>query len=413
MSRKLFIASPIAGLCACLVAEARAQGLLSTGSQLDVPQASSQIDREQSRLSLLPGSPAFMPANSFLQWGSVTARPHASAGAVYGTQLQTQSGFKTDSFVEQVSAGTLLQLGTKWSVDYTAGLSFYSAKDLKDSLSHSVSLSGGTRYGGWTFGLSQSYSSSSQPLIQTGRQTDTEQFQTGVSAGYHFNSKWMLDLGVNHSILSASQFTSSRTWSTMDWLNYQLTPRISIGAGLGGGYEDVNSGSDMTYEQVQARLNLHVAEKINLALNGGGEVRQIIGAGGDPLANPICGASVLYTPFQFTTLSLSGNRAVSASLLQGQITESTDISLGLNQRLFGLVYLTVSGGYRNTRYILSNSVMALNRQDDGTIFSARLSYGFVKRGTVSIFYNENDNSSSASGFAFSSSQVGANVAYSF
>jgi hypothetical protein len=413
MLSKFAIATPITALCSCLVAQPRGQGLPPIGSQLDVPQATSQIDREQSRLSLLPGSPFFMAPSSFLQWGNITARPHVSAGIVYGTQLQTQGGTKTDSLVEQFSAGSLFQLGSKWTVDYTAALSFFSARNLKDSLGQNVSLSGATAYGDWTFGLAQSYSTSSQPLIETGRQTDTEQFQTSLSAGYHFNSKWMLDLGVSQSIRSADQFTSSRSWSTMDWLNYQIAPRISVGAGLGGGYEDVNRGSDMTYEQFQARLNMRIAQKLNVALNGGGEVRQIIGSGGDPLVNPIYGASMVYSPFQLTTVSLSANRAVTASLLQGQITESTDISLAVSQRLLGLFYLTLGGGYRNTQYILSNSSLALNRQDDGASFSARLSYGFIKGGTISIFFNQNDNTSTATAFGFSSAQIGGNIAYSF
>ncbi len=382
-------------------------------SQLDVPDAYRQIDADQAESRLKPTSPSYVNPNSFLHWGPVTARPHITSRTSYGNQLRSRRGSNANTFLEQLSPGSLFELGSKWRLDYTPTLSFYSSDEFKDTLAHSVSLSGGTSYRNWTFGLSQGYSSSSQPLIETGRQTDQENFSTSLSASHRFNSKLMLQLGLSQNFQSAESLSSSRSWSTMDWLNYQVAPRLSFAVGAGGGYQNVDNSSDMAYEQLQGRVNMRVAEKLNLSINGGGEVRQILDSGGDPLINPIYGASIQYRPFQYTTLSLSGNRSVSASLLQGQVTEGTDISLAVNQRLLGLLYLTVSGGFRNSRYVFSNSTLALSREDDTTTFAARLSYGFIERGTVAAFYNYSDNTSSAGGFGFSSSQVGLEVAYRF
>jgi hypothetical protein len=382
-------------------------------SQLDAPDAYRQLEAREQKESLDPKSPSYLDPTSFLKWGPVTARPHLNTRFTYGNSLRSRAGSNENTVVEEISPGVLLELGRKWQLDYTPTLSFYSSKDFKDTLGHNVALSGGTSYADWAFTLSQSYSASSQPLIETGRQTDQENFDTSIGASHYFNSKLMLQLGVNQSFRSAEEFTSSRSWSTMDWLNYQINSRVSIGGGLGGGYDNVTPGPDMTYEQVQAKLNMKIAQKLDLDIHVGGEVRQILDVGGDPLINPIYGASINYRPFQYTTLSLSGNRTVSSSLLQGQVSEVTSISLALNQRLLGLLYLTLSGGFSNNRYITASNALDLSREDDTTNFAASLSYAFTARGSASVFYNFSDNESSSGGLSYSSSQVGLQLGYRF
>lgn len=388
-------------------------GALRSPSQMDVPNAYRQLVAGQRSESLDPKSPLYLLPSSLLVWGPVTARPHIDNRLTYGNNLRSRGGSNENTLLEEISPGSTFQIGNKWRADYTATLGFYSSKDFKDSIGHNVSLSGGTTYHNWSFTLSQSYSRSSDSLIETGVQTDQESFGTSFGAAYYLNSKLMLQLGLDQSFRDADAFTSSRTWSTMDWLNYQISSRFSLGAGLGGGYENVTPGSDMTFEQIQAKVNFRVATKIDLAINGGGEIRQILDISGDPLINPIYGASIQYHPFQYTTLSLAGNRTVSASLFQGQVTESTSISVALNQRLLGLLYLTLSGGFGNSRYILANSSLDLNRQDDTVNFAATLSYSFSPRCSSSLFYIYSDNTSSSGGFSYASTQIGLQVGYRF
>ena len=368
--------------------------------------------REQKE-SLDPKSPSFLNPSSYLVWGPVTARPHLNTRFTYGNSLRSRNGSNVNTVIEEISPGSLFELGKKWQLDYTPTLSFYSSKEFKDTLAHNVFFGGGTAYGNWLFNLSQTYSASSQPLIETGVQTDEESFVTRLGASYYFNSKLMLELGLDQDIRSAQAFTTSRRWSTMDWLNYQISNRLSVGAGLGGGYENVTPGSDMTFEQFQAKINMRIARKLDLAVNGGGEVRQILDVDGDPLVNPIYGASIQYRPFEHTTLSLSGNRVISSSLLQGQVSETTTISAAVSQRFLGLLYLTLSGGFSNNRYITADASLDVNREDDIANFSATLSYPFTTRGTASVFYNYSDNSSSSGAFSYSSSQVGLQLGYRF
>src|SRR5207253_3805471 len=156
--------------------DALAQSSSRGSPQLETPGAVQLIDQERSTEARTPGTAAFVAPNSFLHWGPFIARPHFNAGVSYSTGLRSRLGSSEDSLSETFAPGILIELGPKWTLDYTPSLTYYSSATLKDNLSHSVSLGGHTSYGQWAFSLSQSYSTSSQPLLETGRQTDQESF---------------------------------------------------------------------------------------------------------------------------------------------------------------------------------------------------------------------------------------------
>jgi hypothetical protein len=178
------------------------------------------------------------------------------------------------------------------------------------------------------------------------------------------NSKMSLDLALNQNIVSADQFSSYSEWSTMDWLNYQFWPRLNAAVGVGGGHDNEDASPDMTFEQLQGQVNWRATDKISFQLHGGVEDRQFLSGGAADLINTVFGATVQYQPFEQTKISLTGERVVSASYLQNnQVTESTGISVSLNQRLVKKLSLDLSGGYQTVKYISSNSSVS-NRKDD-------------------------------------------------
>jgi len=259
--------------------------------------------------------------------------------------------------------------------------------------------------------FSQGYSSTSDPLVETGQQTDQETFSTAFGAVYSMGSKMALDLNLTQSIRLAPQYTDSYDWSTMDWLNYQFLPGFSAGVGAGAGYVMMSVGSDLTYEQLQGRVSWRVTKKLSLTLSGGGDVRQFLDYDTPSLINPIYSASLNYAPFEVTSLSITASRAVSASYYSNQVTDDTNLSLNLHQRLLRRVGLDLGGGFRWANYIGPAGQLATNREDQYSFFSARLSTGFLKRGSVGAFYYYSDNASDQSGYAYSSNQVGLEVSY--
>jgi hypothetical protein len=362
-----------------------------------------------------------------LQVGPISLRPHLLYRFLYGDGIQSQPGESEKTVIQEVSPGILLGLGNRWTLDYTPRLSFYSSSEFRDTLGHNVILSGNLPYENWMFGLAQIYDASSDPLIETATQTDQEIHSTRLSASYFFNDEMWLELGVNQDFRFAEISThsldtngltnlliepqGSREWSTMDWLNYRFFPGFDSAIGAGFGYVDMESGLNMTYEQVQARARWHAMEKISFSINGGVEFRQFLDSTNNGVVNPIFGASVEYHPFDHTTLSISGNRRVSVSYFTNEIIETTGFQISLDQRLLEILNLNLTYGYGTTRFVTASETS--DREDESSSFGARISCPIRQRLTLAVFYNFSENSSSDSDFAFSSSQVGLEARYQY
>jgi hypothetical protein len=353
------------------------------------------------------------------RWEGIQFRPHLFYRLSYGDGIPARPGEQSKTVINDLSPGILLNLGSRWSLDYTPTLRYYSSALFRDTLDHSVALSGGTQYGDWVLGLSQRYSSSSQPLVETGAQTDQENHSTALTAGYHISSKVSLELAVNQDFRflgednSTNQLSDSKDWSTLDWLNYQVLPQFGAAIGIGGGYTQVGVGSDMVYEQVQARLSWIPGPKLTVTVNGGFDDRQFLDSNLPSLINPIFGVAISYHLFDPTTFTLSASRAINPSFFFNQVTETTDVTAGLSQRFLKKLTLYLSGGYRQTTYKATVFGFNISREDDYTFFNARLSTPFLKRGTASIFYQASDNTSLQTSFTYSSTQVGAELGYRF
>jgi hypothetical protein len=294
-------------------------------------------------------------------------------------------------------------------LDYSPLWTVYSNNKFQNTFGQAVKLVGGTAYNDWVFGISQGYTDSSSPSVETATQTRQKTYNTAVNAAYTMNSKMSLELAANQNIVSADQFSSYKEWSTLDWLNYQFWPRLNAAVGVGGGYANEDASPDMTFEQLQGRVNWRATDKISFQLHGGVEDRQFLSGGAGNLINPVFDVSVQYQPFEQTKISLTGERVVSSSYLQNQVTESTGVSASLNQRLLKKLFLDLSGGYQTVKYISSLNTSLSNRKDDYDYLHAQLGYAFLKRGTLAVFYQISRNDSSQPGYSFTSHQVGFSI----
>jgi hypothetical protein len=393
---------------------ARAQQVIVPAPSYPVTPPAVQEIQADNEMTVFENVPSGAQETQPFQFGIFNFRPHPFYRFLYGTGILSSTNQAGSTVINQFSPGFLLEIGRHWTLDYTPTWTFYSSSRFHDSLDHSVTLTGGTSYEDWTLGLSQGFTLSSDPLVETATQTSQETYSTAINASYQFNNKMSADLGLGQNIISADQFNSSREWSTLDWLNYQFWPRLDAGVGMGLGYVNVQYGSDMLYEQLQCRINWRATDKISFQIHLGGEDRQFL-EGGDNLLNPVFGASIQYQPFEVTKISISADRIVSASYFTNSTTESVDLNGDLNQRLLGKLYLDLQGGYHIAKYVASASTASTvsNREDDYYTFGIQLSYAFVQKGTIAAFYQASSNSSSLAGYSYSSSQVGCQISYRF
>jgi hypothetical protein len=359
-----------------------------------------------------------------LQWGPVQARPFATYRFTYGDGISAQPGKQETTALHQISPG--LVLNSKYlTLTYTPTLSYYSSDAFDDTLDHAASLSFHGGYGDWTFGLGYSFSKTSQPLIETGAQTPQENHSTALSAQYRAAERISFDLSLSQNIQKTEALNSSRTWSSMNWLNYHVSEKTLIGAGVGGGYVDqdlggsvggiaIDQGANSTFEQIQGRVDWNPSQKLNCNFNGGIEIRQFLRTSLEEIY-PVMGASVSYTPWEQTTFSILANRAVGASLTQAQPTENTTFSAGLRQRLLGKLNLNLFGSFGGIDYQTVEGPLALQtgRNDETLSFSATLGARFLNRGDISIFYQHSENNSSSEDFSFTSDQYGFQIGYRF
>jgi hypothetical protein len=398
------------------------------------PQTQDQQDQPNEMDVFQPaGEAEGNPLPEIFRYGPLQLHPHASYSFMYGSGIQNAPGSQENMIIQQLSPGILIDLGTHWSLDYTPTLEFYSSDKFKDNVDQSVALTGGLDYEAWQFGLAHSTQITSDPIVETGTQTDTDTHTTTLSASRAMNSQVSADFALNQTIMLVSGFDDSYDWNTLDWINYEFTPRLNAGLGAGGGYVLVEnngngngqvaasgqSGSlDQYYEQVQARVNWRATDKISFQISGGVEDRQFETAGAGDSLDPIFSASIQYQPLKNTQISLAASRTAAASdfYLAAQQTETTVVSLGVNQKLWRK--FSLGGGVAYTRMDYSTPAFAgaggaANRNDDIVSFNAQLSHPFYKRGTWSLFYQYSDDTSSQAGFGYQSSQVGMSVSYSF
>ena len=207
---------------------------------------------------------------------------------------------------------------------------------------------------------------------------------------------------------------NSYDWSLQNWYHYQVSNRLDLAAGVGLGYVAVSPGTDMTYIRPQVRVGWRPTNKLSFDVNGGAEQRRFKKSGTARLNRPTYGAAAYYQPFESTTLSLAGNRAISASYFANQVNDNTSWSIGLNQRLLQRFYLNTSVSRTNTRYIpTGNSAIVVTREDTSYSYNVRLSTSFLQRGTIGVFYQRTRNSSDLAVYTFNSDQTGVEIGYRF
>jgi hypothetical protein len=389
------------------------QVITSAPTTSDTPPALQPFEATEMDVFVPAGAAPSQELAQPFRYKFLTLRPHVDYQFLYGDGIQVAPGQPESTVIQEIAPGFRLDVGDHWILDYTPAWTLYSNNHFQNTFNQAVRLSGGTVYGNWVLGLSQSYTVSDMPQVETATQTKQETYATAINGSYTINSKLSLDLAVNQDFVSADQFQSYREWSTMDWLNYHFWDRFSLALGVGLGYDDVDMSPDMLFEQYQGRVNWRATDKISFQLHGGLEDRQFFGVNSSDVLNPVFGGGIQYQPFEQTKISLDADRVVAVSTLQDQVTESIGFNGDLNQRLLGRLYLDLRGGYQNTKFVNSGNSTLSNRTDDYYFFNTRLSTSFFKRGTVAVFYQISDNSSSQSGFGFLSHQFGFEIGFAY
>jgi Putative beta-barrel porin 2 len=413
---RLRSASAAAVLAFCLVAAAAtasAQDIVASVPAEELVPIAVQQDRAAQGFVPMSIGPISAADTSLFAWGPATLRAHLAYSYLYGDGIPSAPGQNYTTSIHNITPDFLVDLGTHWSVDYSPSWKFYSNKAFSNTVDQSARMVGATSYEDWGFSFAQSYAFTSDPQVETNRQTKQEVASTNLGATWQLNSKLMLELSGTQLLQYIWAAPDSFEWSTIDWLHYQVEPGVDTAIGLGYGYVDVTEGPNMTFEQYFARVGWHVTNKINLNLQGGLESRAFQAAGMASMNNVIYNASIQYRPGASTVLSLNASRDVTASYFAGQVTRNAGVGATLQQRFLGRVYLTAGIQHGTSSYIASAPGVVAGRDDTYDSVNLRLSTAFLSRGTVGVTYQRSHNSSNTTGFGLKSNQYGVDLAWRF
>jgi hypothetical protein len=365
------------------------------------------------------------------KWDQFVLRPHMDYEYIDAYHVLAAPSNQVDTTIQRISPGFLLNLGPHWALDYTLSIGLYSNTNFGTEVDHSITLTGQTIYGDWVFGFLQSVLLSSSPLIEFGGQTSQQYFDTAVT-GHHEDNQYFsedLNLSQNIQVFPDGGFEDMRSWSTMDWLNYQPQSRFNIGIGPGLGYNNAHSGPDSLSEQIQARLNWRLSKLLSLQISGGVSETEFLGSQGNgDIFSPIYSATLQFQPFSQTELAVYASRYVSPSVLVDEYTEGSTVGASISQRFLGQFYLSAQGGYSDEKYVAPSvfvitqgltpgqfniELLNLGRTDKFYTLSLRLGHSFLDRGNLSVFYQYSSDQSSVNGYSFAGNEFGGEASYSF
>jgi hypothetical protein len=364
---------------------------------------------------------AFANQGPLAVWGPIALRPHFAYSVIYGDGILRVPGEPANTTIQTLSAGILTQLGKYTSLDYTLTQTFYSSRLLENNSGEAANLSIGRTYEDWNWDFSQSYASGKPTLVETAQQTDQQSYSTMLSVGYQLGERAKVSLSTARSARLAGPTATSVVWTGSDWiqwsatasLNYTLSPKLSAGASMGFGYDEVSGGNNMTSSRPQLSLFWHPTDKLTFSLQRGVEERKFEDTNAGKLRNPIYTLSANYRPLPTTTFFAGGTRNISASYFNDQIVRSIQWNAGIEQRFFQKFYFTGSVSNGKTAYISMETGKPSGRDDRYVAYSARLRTQFVRRGTIGLSYDLAKNSSTAAGFTFDSHQIGCDIGYRY
>jgi hypothetical protein len=352
-----------------------------------------------------PTSPFFYPPFLF--------SPHFYYRFLYEYGVQVRPGHPTTTLIDTFAPGITIGLGPHFIFDYTANWDVYSNHAFRDTLGHSVSLSGTTTLDNWNVEITQGYSYSSQPLVETAIQTTVQDYKTTLDFSRDLGRQFLTETIVNQDLRYAVLFPDSDQWSVDQWMHYRFSAQFDTALGVGAGYVHESQGSDTNYTRPQAQLNWAPTEKIDLKASGGFEHRVFLDYPRTSLNTPTYDFTIQYSPIQTTKLILNFVRQVTPSFFANESTKVSRIDLGVTQRLLKKYFLSGEVGRNDVTYISAEHAAGSVRDDGQTTYTVKLSTSFLKRGTLSLLSYRTRNSSSVAGYGFVTTQFALELGYRY
>jgi len=377
--------------------------------------------------------------------GSVDVRPHAQYSLMYDDNIFLENKQHTagkgnagrdHDWIQTITPGLRLNAGDAaarqtayFDANYEAAIIRFTNYKGSDAVDHNARVELGGKLNFLSLKVDQTLMSASdadQHSLTANGRVKRKLWGTKADVGYEISEKTSATLELKQDLNDyAAPLVNSVDRSATLWLDYQVLPKVRMGAGVGGGYLQVDDSAasfnpNSVYGNGQLRFDWFATEKVTVKASGGVEDRHYQGV---PLTkdslNFIFTLGADWKAGELTTVGLSGTRGSKASNANGNvINEETAVNLGVRHRLMDNLSFNMDSGYSFSHY-KATSLVGLApgalRDDNYWFLKPSLSYRFLERAQATAFYQyrRNDSNLPANGNDFYGTQVGLELSYRF
>ncbi|NBR84305.1 MAG: hypothetical protein EBY09_17700 [Verrucomicrobia bacterium] len=398
--------------------------------------------------TLLAGMSAVGAAEStpLYKIGEVEVRPHLTYSMVYDDNIFLEhkshvanigNPGRDHDWISTITPGLRLNAGDVqqrqsafFDANYEAAILRFANNTGSDAVDHNAKLDFGGKLNRLGVKVSQglsSYSDADVHLLTANGRTKRKIWDTAAEANYEVSEKTSatLDFVQTISDYASPAFVDTVERSGHLWMDYQVLPKVKMGAGVGGGYLQVDNtptvnNPNSAYYNGQVRLAWQATEKVTVNGRGGVESRHYQGQGVDRLG-VIFGVGATWKATDTTGVTLQLDRGSKPSNANGNtVNEETTIQLSVKQTLADNMSLTLDGGYTMSVYRSSTAnaatlLASAIHDDDYYFIKPGLSYRFNERAQASVYYQYRRNNSDLTGNQndFYGNQLGVELTYRF
>lgn len=393
------------------------------------------------------------PRPALLQFGPVDIHARASTSFVYDDNINLHQrprgaggGIRTgreqaplgDDFIYTFSPGIVIAKPTTLddsrstlSVEYSPAFIFFLKNDQVNSIDHSAKFEGGYALTKLTLALVQDFSITSGGVVDVGSRVSQKNYHTAVTARYEVTEKTFLQMDGSYRITDYETQTDSEEWSVVPTMNYQISPKVTLGLGVTFGELSVGrqtshsrtNGTNVTsfttvktepqtYIGPTVRAAYKTTEKTDVSLSVGGEWRTY--SDGSSSFSPVFSLAGTYRPFEGTSFGIEAHRRQqNSAVLNGQNFISTGGSISVRQRLRGRLSGTLSVSFDNSTYQAAQRGVQATRQDDYFLLRYGVDAILGQRWSVGLFHQYREDISTEKNFGFSNNQVGIQASWGY
>ena len=353
------------------------------------------------------------PTGELVTAGEFKLRPHLSTSYLHADGLPTQSGARVASNIFTFAPGLAADLGSHWSADYTASWMNYSSDQLEKSTSQFARLVGANKSPELDLQLTESYSKTTNFLLETAKQTKQTSWANGLSADHNFGNVMHYHGTVSMTATDTQNLTSTRDWETQHWFRGAISPKVDAGLGLGFGYNDIPAQPNTYFLSYLGSIGWRPTDKIQLSLDGGWQNWHLLSTVEKNQWYPVLDATLAWLPFDQTKISITESRTVTTSFSADSVTDSNSWGVSLGQRLLGKLLLNLAYNQISTKYVAGVGSTLAGRSDDVKMFRSSLAVQLYKYWSLAATYQSSKNSSNDAFYRYNATQYGLELSASF